>query len=192
MLCRLSEHLTDLLIEAGSIEKQDKSVYKYGIEMVIAIALNIITVIIIGYAMGMVLECIIFLLFFMPLRSYAGGYHNASFLKCYILSCSIIIGSLLCMKYIQVSVNYIYMLLIICVPCLYIWKKAPIENKNKPLKEEEIKKNRLKTRILILLYFTISALAYVLESFHIAQSAALTLWLTMILMIINPINKPET
>lgn len=76
--------------------------------------------------------------------------------------------------------------------CLYIWKRAPIENKNKPLKEEEIKKNRLKTRILILLYFTISALAYVLGSFHIAQSAALTLWLTMILMIINPINKPET
>lgn len=79
MLYRLSEHITDLLIENGSIEKQDKSVYKYGIEMVIAIAFNIITVIIIGYAMGMFLECIIFLLFFMPLRSYAGGYHNARF-----------------------------------------------------------------------------------------------------------------
>lgn len=185
MIYRLSEYLTELLIEAGSIEKKDRNIYRYGIEIIAVMALNVITIIVIGYAMSMLLDCVIFLLLFMPLRSYAGGYHNSSFIKCYFLSCSIIVISLIGMSYINIDVKHIYMLLIVCIPCLYIWKVAPIENKNKPMTIEETKKNRLKTRILVLLYLAVGNLAFVFESFLIVKIIISALWITMVLMIIE-------
>ncbi len=192
MVYRLSEYLTGLLIEVGSIEKKDKNLYRYGIEIIMVMALNIVTVIIIGYAMGMFLECVIFLLLFIPLRSYAGGYHNSSSIKCYFLSCFIIISSLIGMKHICVEVKHFYVFVIICIPCLYIWKVAPIENINKPMSAEELKKNRQRTRILVLVYLIFGNLAFIFASYQIAKTVNVVLWITMILMVIDLINKPET
>lgn len=185
MLYRLSGYLTELLIEVGSIEKKDRNLYKYGIEIILVMALNVITVIILGYAMGMLLDCIIFLLLFMPLRSYAGGYHNSNSIKCYFLSCSIIISSLIGMNYIYVDVKHIYLFLITFIPCLYIWKVAPIENINKPMNIGEIKNNRRKSRGLVLIYLVVANLGFVFENFQIVKAIVLVLWITMVLMIIE-------
>ena len=86
MIANIALHITDYFIRKNIICEEDKAIYQYGFEMGISQTINIITTLTIGFIMRMPLESITFLLCFLTLRTYSGGYHASSNLKCYILS----------------------------------------------------------------------------------------------------------
>lgn len=76
-------------------EEDERSVIEFGIGILLSKMLNLITEIIIGCLFSMFWETIVFLLAFSFLRSYAGGFHASSSLKCYISSSAIMAAALL-------------------------------------------------------------------------------------------------
>ena len=103
--------------------------------MGITVLLNLISTIVIGVIAGKVFESIAFLVFYIPLRSYAGGYHASTPRRCYFIFIVIIMAMLLFIGYVDLSIIYIILLLVGMVVCFAF---APVEDKNKPLDRDEI------------------------------------------------------
>ena len=176
-----AQKITDRLCSQDIIEDADKELYEYGFNMLLTVSLNIISTIIIGLLFGMVFESIAFLVAYIPLRSYAGGYHARTPLRCYIISLLLIVLILLTLKLIGESVLALFVLssigTIICVTM------SPVEDVNKPLDEAEIKVYRKKAMIilaaeiiiLIISIFALMKLAAVISTSLALEGAMLVL-----------------
>ena len=142
-----AQKITDRLCRQDIIEDADKELYAYGFDMLLTVSLNIISTIIIGLLFGMVFESIAFLVAYIPLRSYAGGYHARTPLRCYIISLLLIVLILLTLRLIRESVLALFVLSTIgTIICVTI---SPVEDVNKPLDEAEIKVYRKKAMIIL-------------------------------------------
>ena len=142
-----AQKITDRLCSQDIIEDADKELYAYGFNMLLTVSLNIISTIIIGLLFGMVFESIAFLVAYIPLRSYAGGYHARTPLRCYIISLLLIVLILLTLNLIGESVLALFILsgigTIICVTM------SPVEDANKPLDGIEKQVYRKKAMIIL-------------------------------------------
>ena len=96
--------ITQRLCEKGIISESDFDLYEYGFNMGITVLLNLISTIVIGVIVGKVFESIAFLVFYIPLRSYAGGYHASTPWRCYFISIVIIMAMLLFIGYVDLSI----------------------------------------------------------------------------------------
>lgn len=150
MLAKLSSHVTENLIQVNVIDKTDKEIYEYGISMIFTYSINLITVLIIGIIMGQLWECLLFQLVFIPLRSYAGGYHASSEARCYFLSAGLIVLALTVLRYIPLWINTVISLCCLLAAGIVILILAPVENKNKPLDSEETRVYGRRARLVLL------------------------------------------
>lgn len=98
---KISEKITNILLDKKYIEQSMYEIYKYGIMMLFEIMLSFITSIIISCAMGMFIEGIIFLAVFIPIRSYLGGLHMKRYISCFLCSAITMAIILLLVKYLE-------------------------------------------------------------------------------------------
>ena len=122
------------LCNAGIIGENEKELYLFGLEGLLFTFLNLGTALIIGIVMDAILECVVFLMAFLPLRQYAGGYHAKTRVGCYFLSVT-------CM---WVAMNVLvhqefkeYILVIACAMVIVVFLLSPVENENRKLTFEE-------------------------------------------------------
>ena len=126
------------------IDKDEKAIVKFGIDMMISTIMAFITAIIISAVLGMLKEGIIFLISIIVLRQYAGGYHTNSQRSCAVLSCVIYSAGLMVIKI------YNGVQIAICiVSVLIIYFLAPVDNANNELTKSERKYLRNKVRIFL-------------------------------------------
>jgi len=99
----------------------------------------------------------LFLLIFIPLRSYAGGLHLSSFWSCYIFSCLTFLFIILMAEVVLIP-GYINVLCILfCISIILLF--YPVENTNREVDEEENTyfKNKLRfflgMDIVLLIFF---------------------------------------
>lgn len=85
----------------------------------------------------MFLESVIFMAAYIPLRSFAGGYHAKTPVRCYILSLIMITVVLAGTKYLPFT-NVVYYV-ILAVTVLIVLLLSPVEDKNKSLNRTENK-----------------------------------------------------
>lgn len=136
MFAKLAEYLTQQLENENVISSDKRELYRYGFQNGMILTLNFITSILIGVIFGKVLESIILLAAYIPLRSYAGGHHSSSSEKCYIVSSLIMIIWICLLKFQILSTGCCVIMLIAgLIVCIML---APVEDKNKPLDEDEI------------------------------------------------------
>lgn len=127
--------ITESLIKAGAVPPEDSALYEYGIRQGIFLVINIATAVLIGLFLGMVWQCIIFLIAYNPVRTYAGGYHAGTPLVCYLLSIPMVVAVLLGIKLIPWN-GYICAIALF-IALMIIVLLAPVEDRNKPLNERE-------------------------------------------------------
>lgn len=127
--------ITKSLIKAGAVPPEDSALYEYGIRMGFLLVINIATAVLIGLFLGMVWQCIIFLIAYNPVRTYAGGYHAGTPLACYLLSIPMVVAVLLGIKLIPWN-GYICAIALF-IALMIIVLLAPVEDRNKPLNERE-------------------------------------------------------
>lgn len=182
MFYRASIYIADIFEQQNKFKAEDKELYRYGIQQGLNLALNILTTIIIGVLCGMIYPSILFLICYMPLRSFCGGYHAKSYLRCYIYSVIMITGIFLVAKYFTFSV-LVYEILIL-VSLIAIFLLAPVEDKNKTLDSDEKRVFRKRACIIaffeVLIYhiFLIINLTY---SYKILSMALISLSILMII-----------
>jgi accessory gene regulator B len=143
--------IADRFVKHGIITSDDKELFSYGLQQGLVLLLNIFTTVIIGFAFGMVWQSVVFLIAYIPLRSYAGGYHARTQIRCYIFSVLLIITALLgiwLLSWINLG-----SILIVLFSGGIVYIKAPIEDPNKPLNQLEKIVFRRNSRVLLLILF---------------------------------------
>jgi accessory gene regulator B len=129
--------ITESLIKAGAVPPEDSALYEFGIRQGIFLVINIATAVLIGLFLGMVWQCIIFLIAYNPVRKYAGGYHAGTPVACYLISIPIITAALLGIRLIPRN-GYVCAIELF-ITLMIIVLLAPVEDQNKPATEREKK-----------------------------------------------------
>ena len=145
----------------GIIEISLIDVYRYGIEISLSSALGMCLVILTGIIFFNFRDAVLFLLTFIPIRMYCGGYHADSYLICNIsMLCTFGITAL-CAKYIEASVETI--LIISLFGIIVITVCCPVENKYKPLDDKQKKKCKIVSLALLEIVIAICLALYYLK-----------------------------
>ncbi|MDD3168008.1 MAG: accessory gene regulator B family protein [Eubacteriales bacterium] len=145
MISNISDKITGSLVDAGAVTSEDKAIYEYGIRMGILMVINIATAVLIGLLLGMVWQCIVFLIAYNPVRTYAGGYHARTSLVCYLLSIPMMLAVLLGIKMMPWN-GYICAIALLSA-LVTIGILAPVADPNKPLNEKEVSVYKKRARV---------------------------------------------
>lgn len=147
----VTDRIVKQLIISGIIQSEKKEIYQYGINQLLNNMFSIATFLMISILLKSVLEGIVFLLAYFPLRVYAGGYHARTAFRCWILSSGLLLVVLLTVNYISISPIWYDLLACISIDILLIM--MPVEDINKPLDEKEMRV--YKRRGIIVLIFEV-------------------------------------
>lgn len=153
LLQSISEKVTLSLIESNIIDEEDKDLYQYGVLQGLRIILNVISALIIGLLFGKVLEIILFMTAYIPLRSYAGGFHAKTPSGCYLFS--VVMLCLVSMGIREAVLSHTVMYVMVLISVITVFALSPVEDKNKPLDRSETKEFRKKSRIILAAEFLI-------------------------------------
>ncbi len=152
----LARNVTQLLVEQEIIESSDFEIYHYGIQLILSDVWIFSGIIGMGILVGKMLIGILFIIAFVGLRHYTGGYHANRYYKCFLLSCGSFIITLL-MIGIQERWHLNYSLVVCSVLCtFYLCKIGSINSKKNPKTEEEMLHRKKATRIITCVYTGIS------------------------------------
>lgn len=187
MFYQLSERITDKFEQLNVISSDDRDIYRYGVQQGCVLLLNLLSIITIGLLCGMLIESILFMLVFVPLRTYAGGYHAKTHIRCYVYSMLTITVILLTMK--LLSFDFWHYVLMMVVGCLVILWLAPIEDENKPLDNLEQKAYCKKAHLLVGFDVLIFLAACLLKLEVVYCSCTMAMFLLGILVIIGQIKN---
>lgn len=150
--------ITCWMVKNNIIALDRKIVVKWGIRNILDTIFNLTTFLIMGFLMSMVTETIIFTLGYIPLRSYAGGYHAKNTFRCWVVSNLLLFVAMkmiCCIK----KFTLIYVLLaVICVCVLIIL--MPVPDVNKPLNGNDKYKYKLLGNIILIIQIAIAIIFY--------------------------------
>lgn len=155
-IAKLSRRIGDNLVRSNVVKAEDAEIYIYGINQILISVLNVFSALIIGLIFGVFFEILVFMAVYIPLRSYAGGYHARTPLRCYIFSVIMLIAVSLGLKYLCIAewVYYVIFALVIIIICVL----SPVEDRNKPLDEIEHKIYKKRTIFVVVAELTIALL----------------------------------
>ena len=168
------------------IAEQEVEVYQYGFEILISTTLGLLITMAIGIVLNMFFLSVLYYVIFVMVRQWTGGYHADSYLKCNITFAGITfftlgMTKLSCMR--EVYNPTIHGLILVTV-LLIVWKYAPVENPNKPLTEEQKKRNHRAAFIAVIVLEALSCGLYVFSS-EVSALAAYTLFSIAVLILIS-------
>jgi len=147
MAMNLLDRITERLIVNGAIRAEERELYEYGLQQGLLIIVNMLTTIAIGFLFKMVWQSILFMIVYIPLRSFAGGYHAKTQSRCYFFSILLTASVLLAIKLIPgTNFNIIGLAL---AAGIIIYALAPVEDANKPLDETEAAVYKKWTRVIL-------------------------------------------
>lgn len=151
ILDKISVRLTDYLIKNKVIEEEKYAWYKYAFYSGIMLAMEIIFMCVLAAILSIFKECIMILLAFFLVRSYAGGYHMKKVWTCAVSSNLLLIGASIYVKYFFSAYAWYWFVVQLLMTAVLLLI-GPVETPNKKLRGE--RKNRvaahLKRNLIIL------------------------------------------
>lgn len=172
--------LTNQLLEKNMIPKEEEEIYRFGIECLSIKAVTFLTYVIIALVMVKFKDFAIIMLTFVPLRKSAGGYHAKTKLRCYLLSCGLLIAALFLCR--GAATFHIWTVILCMADIAFLWM-APVDNENKRMDEEEILFFKKRTRIVLLLVNAGCAVLAFLGLHEIFRAAVLGVLMSLYLLV---------
>lgn len=182
----LSKKLTNYILVKGVIEEKDFEIYQYGFQRFLELSINIICSIIIAVLLDMQFECIAFFLFFIPLRSYSGGFHMEHYLSCLFLSCLSLAGILCIVKYLSSTPLFSCILYFISLVVIKI--TGSVDHPNRCVDEEDNIYFKQRTNIILITSFIIFIFLLLINNTRYLLLEALVFTLTSISLLIGKIQ----
>lgn len=181
----LAEKIVRRFRDRQIISKENEELYKYGFNIGLTILINLLSSVLVGVFFGMIFESMIFLMGYIPLRSYAGGYHARTSLRCYFISIFIMILILAFFSYVSLVSLYKMLLFIGVTVCIIL---SPVEDENKPLDDDEIRIYRKRSYIVL----TIEVCVWILLSFvqqSVGKIVPLIIFTEALMLVLGKLKK---
>lgn len=185
MLRWLSKKIVNWQIEKSILMDEERAVYQYGYEVFLNQILNILIAIVIAVILRAPMPVFVFLVGYIPLRSYCGGYHANTNGGCIIVSALLICLVCQVTKNIRISDAAVLLPASFILSGILIFRFAPVPDRNKPLDELETIRYRSRSRLIWLaeavigmaFYFVYGKAGVVIAVSHIILSVMLCLGL---------------
>lgn len=184
MIENISRAVAEKVSNELNYDNERKEVIQYGTYALIQTLISIISVLILGLIFNIALEALIFLFTASILRKYSGGAHSESSNVCTLLGIviSICIGFLIKSSFF-VNMNFQFIIFIGVVVFVFayfiIFKYAPVDTPNKPIKTEKkkkrMKKGSLKILTIYLFIVLLSTILYYNSDVVFAKSVILSI-----------------
>lgn len=187
---KIMENVWKKMKAAGNVAEEDKEIYLFGFYQGMILLLNIVTTLSIGIILNMFLESILFLICFIPLRIFAGGYHAKTQLRCYIMSTITTVFILNLIALFHDLVGIIGIVCYITALCI-IWKLAPVPDKNKPLDWEEETAYRKKVHKILIILTGILGISYFFENRMISSVIEVSVCFLSIILVMGVLKNKK-
>lgn len=180
----IAEDIAFLLIKNKivDIEKRDECVY--GAEVLLLNISNILTALIISLLTKSMLHFATFMLIFVPLRIFTGGYHAKTSESCYLITSAMYALTVLCVKLMPELYSYIPAIITFAILIVPIILFTPVEHKNNPLSADERRRNRL-ISIILTAVDSLIFISLVILSISTATSVMIFMAVDSVMMIIG-------
>lgn len=190
MIKSFSNKLLQYLVKTGTIDKDEDvlAYYRYGLEITISSIVNIILILLIGICSHHFYESIAFLICFVTLRQFTGGYHANTYFKCNFLFSILYIALLIAYDLTIKQLTYHADALMLVFSIVTFASECPIEHNNKPLSDIQKKRNKKLSVMLGLLYGSIGVISQVL-SYDVGVIFLYTLVLISLLVIVATFQR---
>lgn len=160
---RISQSIVDFISRNMIVDDEEMlDVYKYGIEITLSSVLNFVLIIISSLILRDITAGAVFMVLFIFLRSYTGGYHAETYLRCNIaFVCTFFITYFIAklFEYIDSDISIFAITAISYIP---IWIFSPVKNRHKVLNEKKQKRSRIISTVI----FFLSLIMIVLLCLH--------------------------
>lgn len=180
MIDYISDKMLSYLLKNNAIlnDEYDRGHYKYGIEITISSLMNIILVMTLGVIFSKIEFSTIFLLLFISVRQFTGGYHAKTYFRCNLTMCvsfcSCVFATDISIDIFSITSLIIHMIL----SSIIILEFCPVSNENKPIKIETRNKYKITS-------FILSNLFSVFGYFIYHKNKEIGLFVIMTIIIIN-------
>lgn len=177
MIANLGTRLGEYFYKLGYIEENEVDAVRYYVEVFFNEYLQLCLTLIIGYVMGLLLETLFYLVVFVALRKYSGGYHAKTILMCNVISYTLYFCAFYLYRYMSFEMSIFTML----VSSVYLFVKGPIYSCNQKEYQHLSKQNiKLRTNLVILILSTL-----ILFKFQYVALLSLTIMEVMLLNIVK-------
>lgn len=122
---------------------------KYGLEVMYYFVTKTFVILLLSYLFHFLKEAIIFNIFYIPLRSFAHGFHAKNNVQCWIITIATYFLLYLYIKYIVLNIISVILLFTISIISFLIW--APADTKNLPLIRKSNRTKLKKASLFILI-----------------------------------------
>jgi len=190
MFRNLAEDIAFVLIKNKIIDIEQHDVYVYGAEVFLLNASLLIILLVISFAFKALVHFVAFMVFFFPLRIFAGGYHAKTSEMCLVLSIIMYAVSLAIVQIIPLLYKSVYAMAAEILFLTVIFIFAPIVNKNNELNSEQLKRNKIIVRTLLLIDIAGFVLCYLLN-LTVASSEIVFTSSVAILLLIEKVLKKQ-
>ena len=184
MLTKIAVLLTRRLQQNGVVSKESEEIYIYGFELLVSCVFITTIILALGLIFNVFLETLCFLMAFILLRSFTGGYHAKKYWQCTVVTLGVYAFVMVLSK--NVIPNIVFYAALFVIGVIVICGMAPIENSNKPLSDLEKKRYKIVSIILFVLLFLLSLLEYDNAS-SISASFIYTLLVDLFMILIGAI-----
>lgn len=184
MIKGISECIVKWQVKKGYLLQSDSALYQYAYEILISQMINILIAIIIAIFFHSVIYVALFLLSYIPLRTFSGGIHHSTNEGCTVISALTLV--LICMILRIFPKEYMQSFCIVSafLSSFAIYFLSPVEDKNKPLDEVEVKRYKSISRIVwgietilgfFLIYSNLTVFAFLIFLSHLLSGMNLIL-----------------
>lgn len=154
---KLVNKIVEKQLSEGVIEQKEISIYQYGYMLLFETMVNIVAGIVVGVLFQQFCTVILFWIGYIPLRSYAGGWHASTFFRCFLASNIGLIIAVVVIKSVDIPVTTLSVLVDI-LSISIIYGCAPVDTKSKLLDMDEKRNYKKKTLVILLTHIIISFL----------------------------------
>ena len=146
--------LTDFIVNNKNCSEKDIKIYRYGIEALYNLLTKTIVMIILCSFFKTIKECLLLILTYTLLRSFAFGLHASDSLTCWITTIPIYVGGSILIKSLIIPKYIVAIIWIIYTIFVLLW--APADTKKRPLiREERRKKLKIEAMVVCIFYYII-------------------------------------
>lgn len=130
-------------------KKEKEEIIRYGLDRIKSTCTMTLVTLLMGCVFQVIFQSIIFLVCFIVLRKYAGGYHADTQNRCYVISTVIIAVALLAICYMSDGSDNEIFILLQSLNFILLYFLVPVDNKNHRLEQWEKEKYGKKARVRI-------------------------------------------
>lgn len=182
MIIEISKKVTDCCVNNHIVSKDEREVYEYGMELLIATIVSTAAIIGLGMLLHRFLYTLLLLIPFYNIRIFAGGIHAETYTKCISSFTVGFLFILLLTEYVISAGFQDWILKGSIMSAFVICLISPVEDRSRPLSLSENAVYNRKTRHITIFY---ALLVYILYSFlHIDEAVYISMAINSVVLVL--------